>query len=54
VGRRVRPLAAVAVNARLAQPRLVALSAAKAALSNPGKALAEEFAGRGLRVNTTV
>ena len=40
------------INARLAQPRLVALSAAKAALSNLGKALAEEFAGRGLRVNT--
>lgn len=40
------------VNARQAQPRLVAQSAAKAALSNLGKALAEEFAGRGLRVNT--
>ncbi|MFF1818637.1 SDR family NAD(P)-dependent oxidoreductase [Kribbella sp. NPDC058245] len=40
------------VNARLAQPRLVAQSAAKAALTNLGKALAEEFAGRGLRVNT--
>jgi NAD(P)-dependent dehydrogenase (short-subunit alcohol dehydrogenase family) len=40
------------VNARLAQPRLVAPSAAKAALSNLGKALALEFAGRGLRVNT--
>lgn len=40
------------VNARLPQPRLVAQSAAKAALSNLGKALAEEFAGRGLRVNT--
>jgi NAD(P)-dependent dehydrogenase (short-subunit alcohol dehydrogenase family) len=40
------------VNARLAQPRLVALSAAKAALANLGTALAEEFAGRGLRVNT--
>lgn len=40
------------VNARLAQPRLVAQSAAKAALSNLGRALAEEFAGRGLRVNT--
>lgn len=40
------------VNARLPQPRLVAQSAAKAALSNLGKALAEEFGGRGLRVNT--
>lgn len=40
------------VNARLAQPRLVAQSAAKAALSNLGKALAEEFGGRGVRVNT--
>jgi NAD(P)-dependent dehydrogenase (short-subunit alcohol dehydrogenase family) len=40
------------VNAKLAQPRLVAQSAAKAALSNLGKSLAEEFGGRGLRVNT--
>ncbi|WP_037063030.1 SDR family NAD(P)-dependent oxidoreductase [Pseudonocardia acaciae] len=40
------------VNARLAHSRLVAYSATKAALSNLGKALAEEFAGRGLRVNT--
>ncbi|WP_405791976.1 SDR family NAD(P)-dependent oxidoreductase [Streptomyces sp. NBC_01506] len=40
------------VNARQPQPRLVAQSAAKAALSNLGKALAEEFGGRGLRVNT--
>jgi NAD(P)-dependent dehydrogenase (short-subunit alcohol dehydrogenase family) len=40
------------VNARLPQPRLVAQSAAKAAVSNLGKALAEEFGGRGLRVNT--
>lgn len=40
------------VNSRLAQPRLVAQSAAKAALTNLGKALAEEFGGRGLRVNT--
>lgn len=40
------------VNARMAQPRLVAQSAAKAAVSNLGKALAAEFAGRGLRVNT--
>ncbi|WP_166677703.1 SDR family oxidoreductase [Amycolatopsis arida] len=40
------------VNAKLPQPRLVAQSAAKAALSNLGKALAEEFAARGLRVNT--
>lgn len=40
------------INARLAQPRLVAQSAAKAALSNLGKALAEEFGGHGLRVNT--
>jgi NAD(P)-dependent dehydrogenase (short-subunit alcohol dehydrogenase family) len=40
------------VNARLPQPRLVAQSALKAAVSNLGKALAEEFGGRGLRVNT--
>ncbi|WP_280263541.1 SDR family oxidoreductase [Nocardia abscessus] len=40
------------VNAKLAQPRLIAQSAAKAALSNLGKSLAEEFGGRGLRVNT--
>lgn len=40
------------INARQAQPRLVAHSAAKAALSNLGKALAEEFGGRGVRVNT--
>lgn len=40
------------VNARQPQPRLVAQSAAKVALSNLGKALAEEFGGRGLRVNT--
>ncbi|MER0244609.1 SDR family oxidoreductase [Streptomyces sp. HSW2009] len=40
------------VNARLPQPRLVAQSAAKAALSNLGKALAEEFGPGGLRVNT--
>ncbi|MEV0614687.1 SDR family oxidoreductase [Nonomuraea sp. NPDC050404] len=40
------------VNSRLPQPRLVAQSAVKAALSNLGKALAEEFGGRGLRVNT--
>ncbi|TDD32482.1 SDR family oxidoreductase [Actinomadura sp. KC06] len=40
------------VNARLPQPRLIAQSAAKAALSNLGKALAEEFGPRGLRVNT--
>jgi NAD(P)-dependent dehydrogenase (short-subunit alcohol dehydrogenase family) len=40
------------VNARIPQPRMVAQSAAKAALSNLGKALAEEFGGRGLRVNT--
>ena len=40
------------INARLPQPRLIAQSAAKAALSNLGKALAEEFGGQGLRVNT--
>jgi NAD(P)-dependent dehydrogenase (short-subunit alcohol dehydrogenase family) len=40
------------VNAKLPQSRLVAQSAAKAALSNLGKALAEEFGARGLRVNT--
>lgn len=40
------------VNAKLPQPRLVAQSAAKAAVSNLSKALAEEFGPRGLRVNT--
>lgn len=40
------------VNARMPQPRLVAQSAAKAAVSNLGKALAEEFGAQGLRVNT--
>jgi NAD(P)-dependent dehydrogenase (short-subunit alcohol dehydrogenase family) len=40
------------VNARVPQPRLIAQSAVKAAVSNLGKALAEEFGGRGLRVNT--
>lgn len=40
------------INARLPQPRLVARSAAKAAVSNLAKALAEEFGGQGLRVNT--
>ncbi|TDV56024.1 SDR family NAD(P)-dependent oxidoreductase [Actinophytocola oryzae] len=40
------------VNAKLPQPRLVAQSAAKAAVSNLGKALAEEFGAQGLRVNT--
>ncbi|WP_229370892.1 SDR family NAD(P)-dependent oxidoreductase [Umezawaea beigongshangensis] len=40
------------VNAKLPQPRLVAQSAVKAAVSNLGKALAEEFGGQGLRVNT--
>ncbi|MFD7159822.1 SDR family NAD(P)-dependent oxidoreductase [Kribbella sp. NPDC059898] len=40
------------VNARLPQPRLIAQSAAKAALTNLGKSLAEEYGARGLRVNT--
>ncbi|SDW15454.1 NAD(P)-dependent dehydrogenase, short-chain alcohol dehydrogenase family [Saccharopolyspora shandongensis] len=40
------------VNARLALPHLVAYSAAKAALTNLGKALAEEFGPQGVRVNT--
>ncbi|WP_424186777.1 SDR family NAD(P)-dependent oxidoreductase [Actinokineospora sp. G85] len=40
------------VNAKVPQPRLVAQSAVKAAVSNLGKALAEEFGGQGLRVNT--
>lgn len=39
------------VNARLPFPMVVDYSAAKAALSNLTKALSEEFAGRGVRVN---
>ncbi len=42
------------VNSRIAVPRLAAYSAAKAALANLGKALAEEFGGRGVRVNTVL
>lgn len=40
------------VNARLAVPMLMAYCAAKAALVNFGKALAEELAPQGVRVNT--
>ncbi|WP_329238448.1 SDR family oxidoreductase [Actinoallomurus sp. NBC_01490] len=40
------------VNSRLALPFLVDYSAAKAALANLGKALAEEFGSQGVRVNT--
>ncbi|WP_017612057.1 SDR family NAD(P)-dependent oxidoreductase [Nocardiopsis salina] len=40
------------VNSRLALPRLVDYAAAKAALANFGKALAEEFGAQGVRVNT--
>jgi NAD(P)-dependent dehydrogenase (short-subunit alcohol dehydrogenase family) len=50
--RRGAVIAIGSVNARLPQPRLVAQSAAKAALTNLGAALAAEFAARGLRVNT--
>lgn len=39
-------------NAHLAQPVVVAYAAAKAAMLNLGKALAEEFGPRGVRVNT--
>lgn len=39
-------------NARMAQPVVVAYAAAKAALLNLGKALAEEFGPQGVRVNT--
>jgi NAD(P)-dependent dehydrogenase (short-subunit alcohol dehydrogenase family) len=39
-------------NARFAQPVVVAYAAAKAAVLNLGKALAEEFGPQGLRVNT--
>jgi NAD(P)-dependent dehydrogenase (short-subunit alcohol dehydrogenase family) len=40
------------INARRPAPHLVDISAAKAALANLGKALAEEFGRRGVRVNT--
>ncbi|MET7335715.1 SDR family oxidoreductase [Nonomuraea sp. NPDC005650] len=40
------------INARRPVPHLVDISAAKAALANLGKSLAEEFGGRGVRVNT--
>ncbi|WP_028934567.1 SDR family NAD(P)-dependent oxidoreductase [Pseudonocardia spinosispora] len=40
------------VNARIPASPLVDYSAAKAALANLGKALAEEFGPRGIRVNT--
>lgn len=39
-------------NARFAQPSVVAYAAAKAAMLNLGKALADEFGPRGVRVNT--
>lgn len=39
-------------NAHLAQPVVVAYAAAKAALLNLGKALADEFGPQGVRVNT--
>ncbi|MCW7945683.1 3-oxoacyl-ACP reductase [Streptomyces hygroscopicus] len=40
------------VNSRLAQPRLVEYSAAKAALANLSKSLSEEFGPRGVRFST--
>ncbi|MFC4008490.1 SDR family NAD(P)-dependent oxidoreductase [Nonomuraea purpurea] len=40
------------INSRRPAPHLVDISAAKAALANLGKALAEEFGRRGVRVNT--
>lgn len=40
------------LNARMPMPMVVDYGATKAALTNLGKALSEEFAGRGLRVNT--
>jgi NAD(P)-dependent dehydrogenase (short-subunit alcohol dehydrogenase family) len=40
------------LNARIAQPAVVAYAAAKAAFVNLGKALAEEFGPQGVRVNT--
>ncbi|MCZ4125330.1 SDR family NAD(P)-dependent oxidoreductase [Streptomyces sp. H39-S7] len=40
------------VNGRLAAPRLVEYSAAKAALTNLTKSLSEEFGPQGVRVNT--
>jgi putative oxidoreductase len=40
------------INARMPQPAVVDYAAAKAALTNLGKALAEELAAQGVRVNT--
>ncbi len=40
------------INARLPQPPVIDYAASKAALTNLGKALAEEFGPQGVRVNT--
>jgi len=52
IERRGRVVNIGSVNSRLALPNLVDYSAAKAALANFGKSLAEEFAAQGVRVNT--
>ncbi|MER6949445.1 SDR family oxidoreductase [Nonomuraea sp. NPDC000554] len=52
VARRGQVVNIGSVNSRLALPFLVDYSAAKAALANLGKALAEEFGPQGVRVNT--
>jgi NAD(P)-dependent dehydrogenase (short-subunit alcohol dehydrogenase family) len=52
VARRGQVVNIGSVNSRLPAPQVVDYSAAKAALANLGKALAEEFGPQGVRINT--